>query len=276
MALDKELLALADAIAEYAQANLKGGQQVSILGYSDQLRALAGQATGDVPLLMDEDCDTEQDPWTAGLARGWNSCREKMLTLRGSAGHAPDIDALAEAADGESSESPEARAYYAALAQRPAPQPEAQALPERDPSKPNTEQGLYRKYEVLRTDGSDGPGGKHERCEYFVLDVTHDPHAAAALNAYQQSVAATHPALAADMRERYDLKPTSEECEVRLWDSQWVNIVNHDNCYRDYDIEDAVAKAVRLTEEAMARNARDGSYPPPRKPVQPGSSSHAE
>lgn len=76
---------------------------------------------------------------------------------------------------------------------------------DRDQNKPNTEQGLYRKFDVRRTDGSDQPGGKHEGCEYFVLDLTHDPHAKAAAAVYADSVEATHPMLAADMREQYGL-----------------------------------------------------------------------
>lgn len=78
-------------------------------------------------------------------------------------------------------------------------------LPERDHAKTNAEQGLYRKFSVTRTDGSSEPGGKHHGCEYFVLDVTHDPHAHAALAAYAAAVEATHPALAADMRDHYGL-----------------------------------------------------------------------
>lgn len=42
--------------------------------------------------------------------------------------------------------------------------------------------------------------------------------------------------------------------EKRLFDSQWVNIVNHANCYRGYDKAEAVALAVKLTELAMAEN----------------------
>lgn len=76
-------------------------------------------------------------------------------------------------------------------------------LPERDQSKPAEQQGLFRKFDVRRTDGSDQPGGKHHGCDYFVIDVTHDQHAAAALTAYADAVAATHPMLAADMRARY-------------------------------------------------------------------------
>jgi hypothetical protein len=79
-------------------------------------------------------------------------------------------------------------------------------LPERDTSKPAEAQGLFRKFNVSRTDGSSAPGGKHAGCEYFVLDVDHDPHAKAALAAYALAVGATHPALAADMVARYELE----------------------------------------------------------------------
>lgn len=47
--------------------------------------------------------------------------------------------------------------------------------------------GLYRKYDVKRTDGSSGPGGKHEHCAYFVLDLEHDPFAIPALRAYAEA-----------------------------------------------------------------------------------------
>lgn len=84
-------------------------------------------------------------------------------------------------------------------------------LPERDHTKPAEQQGLFRKFEVRRTDGSDAtPMGKHYGCEYFVLDVDHDPHAAAALVAYADAVEATHPELAADMRKRYGLKSSMQ------------------------------------------------------------------
>ena len=61
---------------------------------------------------------------------------------------------------------------------------------------------LYRKFTVTRTDGKSAPGKKHDGCEYFVLDMTHDPHAASALAAYADSCESTHPTLAADLRER--------------------------------------------------------------------------
>jgi hypothetical protein len=47
--------------------------------------------------------------------------------------------------------------------------------------------GLYGKYLVERTDGSTEFGGKHEYCDFFVLDITHDPHAIPALRAYAES-----------------------------------------------------------------------------------------
>ena len=52
--------------------------------------------------------------------------------------------------------------------------------------------------------------------------------------------------------------------EVRLWDTQWMNIVNHDNAYRDWSKEDAIHHAVKMTEEAIARNVADGRLPPVR------------
>lgn len=62
--------------------------------------------------------------------------------------------------------------------------------------------GLYDKFTVRRKDGSSEPGGKHHGCEYFVLDLTHDKHASAALLAYADSCAAEYPLLAADLREK--------------------------------------------------------------------------
>jgi hypothetical protein len=66
--------------------------------------------------------------------------------------------------------------------------------------------GVYRKFKVTRMDGSSASGGKHHGCEYFVLDVDHDPHAKAALIAYANACEATHPTLALDMRLRYKLE----------------------------------------------------------------------
>lgn len=61
----------------------------------------------------------------------------------------------------------------------------------------DSECGLYRKYRVERLHD---PTGKHARCDYYVLDLTHDPHAIPALRAYADSCAADYPHLAADLR----------------------------------------------------------------------------
>lgn len=65
-----------------------------------------------------------------------------------------------------------------------------------DPAK-----GLHHKFEVERTDGTSAPGGKHDGCRYFVLDLDHDPHAAAAIDAYADSCEGDYPLLARDLRD---------------------------------------------------------------------------
>ena len=85
--------------------------------------------------------------------------------------------------------------------------PPSPRLPERDASKPAEAQGLFRKFDVLRVDGSHLPGGKHDGCEYFVLDVDHDQHARAALLAYATACEGTHPQLSADLIARHGPAP---------------------------------------------------------------------
>jgi len=60
--------------------------------------------------------------------------------------------------------------------------------------------GLYPKFEVRRSDGSSGSGGKHERCRYFVLDLDHDKFSVPALEAYHNACSHDFPALAADLK----------------------------------------------------------------------------
>lgn len=62
--------------------------------------------------------------------------------------------------------------------------------------------GIYHKFKVERVDGTDKPGGKHENCDYFVLDITHDPFAIPALLAYAAACELTYPLLAKQLRER--------------------------------------------------------------------------
>lgn len=66
----------------------------------------------------------------------------------------------------------------------------------------DTTKGLYGKFIVRRTDGRDQPGEKHDGCEYFVLDLTHDKHAYLALLAYATSSSEEYPLLAEDLRTK--------------------------------------------------------------------------
>ena len=60
--------------------------------------------------------------------------------------------------------------------------------------------GLYHKFNVTRTDGDGNyPGDKHRDCEYFVLDLDHDPHAIAAIRAYADSCFKEYPDLSLDL-----------------------------------------------------------------------------
>lgn len=63
----------------------------------------------------------------------------------------------------------------------------------------NKSVGLYNKFIVTRTDGRSDFGKKHHGCEYFVLDLDHDPHAKAALLAYATSCRGNYPLLADDL-----------------------------------------------------------------------------
>jgi hypothetical protein len=64
--------------------------------------------------------------------------------------------------------------------------------------------GIYKKFLVSRFDKTDELGGKHHRCQYFVLDCSHDPHAKAALEAYEKSCREEYPLLAKDIRTILD------------------------------------------------------------------------
>ena len=62
--------------------------------------------------------------------------------------------------------------------------------------------GIYRKFDVRRTDGTDQhPGDKHFNCVYFVLDISHDKFAGPALAAYADACEAELPELAKDLRD---------------------------------------------------------------------------
>lgn len=110
--------------------------------------------------------------------------------------------------------------YQLAL-QRKGEPAEGGAFPERDPSKPAEQQGLFRKFDVRRVDGSDQPGGKHHGCHYYVLDLNHDQHAPAAMRAYAAACRATHPHLADDIEAEFGAAPQASR-EVPEGDKQAV------------------------------------------------------
>lgn len=70
--------------------------------------------------------------------------------------------------------------------------------------------GLYAKFTVTRNDGTSATGGKHDGCEYFVLDATHDPYAIAALIAYAEACEGECPLLARDV-ERMAIRHCEHE-----------------------------------------------------------------
>lgn len=65
---------------------------------------------------------------------------------------------------------------------------------------------IYEKFQVRRTGGSDAPGGRHDGCLYFALDVDHDPFGRESLYAYADVCRGVMPQLSADifrlLRER--------------------------------------------------------------------------
>jgi len=64
--------------------------------------------------------------------------------------------------------------------------------------------GTYEKFYVERIDGQSAMGCKHEGCDYFVIDIDHDPFAAAALTAYADACQDEYPLLAADLRKKLE------------------------------------------------------------------------
>lgn len=66
---------------------------------------------------------------------------------------------------------------------------------------PTQDGPIYEKFRVERTDGRSAPGEKHDGCQYFVLDVTHDPFALHALRAYADACYADYPKLSSGVRE---------------------------------------------------------------------------
>ena len=68
------------------------------------------------------------------------------------------------------------------------------------PTTPQDTRGLHSKFHITRVDFRDVEGAVHDACQYFVLDLTHDAHARAALVTYIESCRADRPVLALDLQ----------------------------------------------------------------------------
>lgn len=78
--------------------------------------------------------------------------------------------------------------------------------------------GWFNKFQVVRADGADQKGGKHHGCEYFVLDLNHDPHALPALLAYADSAEKDgYQTLAYDIRDRVSLRASPPQPSQSAW-----------------------------------------------------------
>lgn len=85
------------------------------------------------------------------------------------------------------------------------------------------QRSLFQKFDVRRTDGTDQPGGRHHGCEYFVLDLTHDPAAKTALLHYAQAVKDTRPELSRELFEKIGAHDThnSSAGKFAIGDGSW-------------------------------------------------------
>ena len=75
-----------------------------------------------------------------------------------------------------------------------------------------SDKGIYQKFIVLRVDRRDEPGEKHEGCQYFVLDINHDPHAMPAIKKYAQACKKTHPKLSNDLMLLFETGGIGLDC----------------------------------------------------------------
>ena len=62
---------------------------------------------------------------------------------------------------------------------------------------PESNRGLFNKYKIERIDGKPG----RENCQYFVVDVCHDPYAHAAIRGYIDALPDEFAMLKADLEK---------------------------------------------------------------------------
>lgn len=115
-----------------------------------------------------------------------------------------------------------------------------------------------------RVEKRDDPDGKHDACEFFVLDLTHDPHAVFALRAYAAAIQQTNPEFAAEIKRRWPSSGVSSRVplapdfrsERRSYEvaydgraGKYVNVqVTEVVVYEGDDYDDAVRNCEALTD----------------------------
>lgn len=77
--------------------------------------------------------------------------------------------------------------------------------------------GLENRYSVERLTESRSGKTHDENCEYFVLDLTHDPKARMAAIAYANSVSSSNPKLAMDLRQKVERCRAATPSGVDPW-----------------------------------------------------------
>lgn len=83
--------------------------------------------------------------------------------------------------------------------------------------------GLYKKFIVTRSDGTSELGKKHEGCDYFVLDLTHDPFAFDALQRYAQACRHEYPLLADGLEEKLlTMSRERSSRAIKTWTHDWM------------------------------------------------------
>ena len=127
--------------------------------------------------------------------------------------------------------------------------------------------GLYRKYLVQRLYD---PSGKHENCDYFVLDWKHDEFAIPAATAYANACEGKFPGLARDLRRRIGQAIAQRAPTVLLpnackaYDFRCVDRAWHDENHAPYLATRAATSAEEKPEPKEPTAGNGSQFPPPR------------
>lgn len=134
---------------------------------------------------------------------------------------------------------------------------------QRDPSIPAEQQGMFQKFYVTRTDGSSEPGGKHEHCNYFVLDLVHDKHAPDAMRAYATACASTHPILSAEIFKQFGEDETQKVIEELREDLSFVERwANHHGTHPNITAQETLSMIQHYPAiTAITKSYKDGVLP---------------